>query len=65
MAKYISALGGIAALVIGIMCLFKWWEPEILAFLKAVLVMILIFGGLLALIAGINEIKDTSAQEEK
>lgn len=65
MGKYLSVLGGIVAVVIGIMCLFKWWEPEILAFLKAILVMVLIFGGLLALIAGISEIKDTSAQEEK
>ena len=42
----------------------RWWD-EVTIVAKAVLVAILIFGGLLAFFAGVGEIKDSSAQKQE
>jgi len=55
-------LGGIAAVVLGILGLIKWW----LLFLKALAVLvpfILLIGGMFAIIIGISSIKER--KEEK
>ena len=65
MSRYLSVLGGIIAIGLGILGLVRWWDPEMLYFFKGVLVIILIFGGLLAFIAGAAEIKDSSADKQK
>jgi hypothetical protein len=62
--KYLSVLGGIVAVAVGIFSLMSWWD-EVTIVSKAVLVVILIFGGLLAFFAGAGEIKDSAAEKQK
>ena len=60
-------LGGIVALVIGVIGLVVWWF-EFLRVLKGVVPIILVLGGALAIYLGIEDIKTTSASpapEEK
>ena len=64
MSKYLSVIGGLIAIVLGVVGLINWWEEYIVGFLKSGLVMILLLGGLLAVMAGIGEIKD-SLEEKK
>ncbi len=63
-SKYLSAIGGLIAIVLGVVGLVNWWEEYIVGFLKSGLVIILLLGGLLAVMAGIGEIKD-SLEEKK
>ena len=63
-SKYLSVIGGLIAIVLGVVGLINWWEEYIVGFLKSGLVMILLLGGLLAVMAGIGEIKD-SLEEKK
>ena len=65
MGKYLSVTGGIIAVVAGVWGAVQWWDPEMLGFLKACLVVTLILGGLLAFFAGAGEIKDTAAAEKQ
>ena len=63
-SKYLSIIGGLIAIVLGVVGLINWWEDYIVGFLKSGLVVILLFGGLLAVMAGIGEMKD-SLEEKK
>ena len=63
-SKYLSVIGGLIAIVLGVVGLVNWWEEYIVGFLKSGLVIILLLGGLLAVMAGIGEIKD-SLEEKK
>jgi len=63
-SKYLSVIGGLIAIVLGVVGLISWWEEYIVGFLKSGLVIILLLGGLLAVTAGIGEIKD-SLEEKK
>ena len=64
MSKYLSVVGGLVAIILGAVGLINWWEEYIVGFLKSGLVVILLLGGLLAVVAGIGEIKD-SLEEKK
>lgn len=64
MSKYLSVIGGLAAIILGVAGLVNWWEEYIAGFLKSGLVLVLLLGGVLALLAGIGEIKD-SLEEKK
>lgn len=64
MSKYLSVIGGLVAIVLGVAGLVSWWEEYVIGFLKSGLVLILLLGGLLAVFAGIGEIKD-SLEEKK
>jgi len=67
MGKYISVIGGLVAILLGLIGLIKWWDLFVRALLATV-PSILILGGLIALAAGISEIKDTvkpKKEEEK
>ncbi len=64
MSKYLSIIGGLIAIVLGVVGLINWWEEYIVGFLKSGLVVMLLFGGLLAVMAGIGEMKD-SLEEKK
>ena len=60
-------LGGIVALIIGVVGLVFWWF-EFLRILKGVVPIIFVLGGALAIYLGIEDIKTTSASpppEEK
>ncbi len=56
-------LGGIVALVIGIVGLIGWWADFVLI-LKGVIPILLVLGGALAIYLGIEEVKtETPAKE--
>jgi putative Mn2+ efflux pump MntP len=63
MGKYITVLGGIIAILIGVWGLISWWW-SFGELLKGSVPPIFILGGLAALFAGISEIKD-AAQAKK
>lgn len=67
MGKYVSVVGGLVAIFLGLVGLIRWLSLFVSA-LKATVPSILILGGLIALAAGISEIKDalkTKKEEEK
>jgi len=67
MGKYISVIGGLAAILLGLVGLVRWLGFFVSA-LKATVPSILILGGLIALAAGISELKDslkTKTEEKK
>lgn len=57
MAKYIGIITGSAVTLIGLIALIKWWD-NFLVLLKGTIPLFLIFGGIIAIIAGVSEIKD-------
>jgi len=67
MGKLVSIIGGTVAVVLGVVGLLSWWWSFV-ELIKGVLPCILILGGLIALMAGISEIKDaifTKKEEPK
>ncbi|MCM8765749.1 MAG: hypothetical protein NC920_02740 [Candidatus Omnitrophica bacterium] len=63
MGKYLAILGGLVSIILGILFLTpNWWWRDFLTVLKGGLPPMLIFGGLIALIAGIGEVKDAIAR---
>jgi uncharacterized membrane protein HdeD (DUF308 family) len=67
--KILSIVGGIIAILIGIILLFKWIKIFIIG-LQFCIVVGLLFGGLMALLFGLIEIRDARElkkmeQEEK
>ena len=56
-------LGGIVALVIGIVGLIGWWADFVLV-LKGVIPILLILGGALAIYLGIEEVKTATPAKE-
>ncbi len=63
MGKYITVLGGIISVLIGIWGITTWWW-SLAELLKGAVPPVLILGGLAAFFAGIGEIKD-SGKEKK
>ena len=64
MGKYISVIGGLVAIFLGLVGLIRWL-PLFLSALKATVPSILILGGLIALAAGVSEIKDSAKTKEE
>jgi len=64
MGKIISIIAGTAAVVLGLVALFSWWWSFV-EILKGAIPCILIAGGLIALLAGISEIKDTAIAKKE
>ncbi len=58
MGKYITVLGGLISIIVGIWGLISWWY-DFKILLKGSIPSILVLGGLAALFAGISEIKDS------
>jgi hypothetical protein len=58
MGKILSLSIGALVTLIGLILFFVWWY-EILFVLRAVVPLMLVFGGLIAVIAGLSELKDT------
>lgn len=58
----VALVGGIAALVLGLIALIGWWE-EFLWLLKGVIPPILLLGGALAAYLGAEEMKDKRRAE--
>jgi hypothetical protein len=57
-------LGGIVALIIGVVGLIAWWA-DFLEVLKGIIPIILILGGALATYLGIEEVKTTSSAKKE
>jgi hypothetical protein len=57
-------LGGIVALIIGIVGLIGWWADFVLV-LKGVIPVFLVLGGALAIYLGIEEVKTESPAKEE
>ena len=66
MGKYLSVIIGAIVALLGLWGLAGWWEDFLLVLRGSVPAM-LIFGGIIAVIAGISEIRDevASKKEEK
>lgn len=66
MGKVLSIVLGALAALVGLILLISWWG-WFLRGLMAVVPAMLIFGGIIALIAGVSEMKDAiqSKKEEK
>jgi len=60
MGKYVAILGGLVAMVGGVLLVaLVWWGPFI-TLVKGFIPPVLFFGGIIALIAGISSIKDVA-----
>ncbi len=66
MGKILSILGGALAILLGLWGIMSWWWSFV-ELLKGSIPCFLIMGGLIALLAGISELKDEIAakKEEK
>jgi len=64
MGKFIAILGGIIAIILGLWGIVVWWGDFALV-LKGTVPAFLILAGLIALIAGIGEVKDSIARKEE
>lgn len=54
---------GFGAIAVGLLGLIRWW-PLTVSFIKAALPLVLLMGGLVAVIAGAVEIRDPASPEE-
>ena len=57
MGKVLSLLIGAIVAVLGLILLIAWWY-EFLFVIRGVLPLILVFGGIIAIAAGLSELKD-------
>ena len=64
MGKVLTVIGGTVAVVLGVVLLLSWWG-WFLRGLMAVLPCMLILGGVVALMAGVSEIKDVLKEKKK
>ena len=64
MEKMAGIIGGGVAIILGLLGLIFWWDSFI-AILKGGIPVILLLGGIIVLVAGINEIKEIKQQEDK
>jgi hypothetical protein len=60
----VALIGGLAALLLGIIGIIGWWE-EFLWLLKGVIPLVLLLGGALATYLGLEEMKDKRRAEEE
>lgn len=66
MGKFLAIVGGLVSIILGIKFLTpSWWWRDFLILLKGGLPPVLIFGGLIALIAGVGEVKDAIARRKE
>lgn len=64
MGKYAGVIVGAIVALLGVIGLMNWWY-EFVSVLKATVPAMLIFGGIIAVIAGISEIKDELASKKE
>jgi hypothetical protein len=64
MGKFLGVTIGAIVAFIGLILLIAWWY-EFLFILRGSIPAILILGGLIALLAGISELKDTLKSKKK
>jgi len=64
MGKFLGIVIGAVALIIGVVLLRNWWY-EFTFVLRGAIPVILIFGSIIALLAGLAELKDTLKADKK
>lgn len=64
MGKFLSIIGGLVFSVAGVILLLAWW-PLFVKALMATVPAIFIIGGLVALVGGINELKESAGQKKE
>ncbi len=64
MGRYLSIIIGGVVTVLGLIGLARWWVAFILI-LKGSIPVMLIFGGVIAVIAGLSELKDEQASKKE
>ena len=64
MGKYASIIVGAIVALLGLIGFISWWG-SFLVVVKGTLPAMLIFGGIIAVIAGLSEMKDEAAAKEK
>ncbi len=60
MGKYVAIIGGLVAIVLGVWLLVAYWWLPFLTLVKGCIPPLLVFGGLIAIIAGVSSIKDAA-----
>jgi hypothetical protein len=64
MGKFMSIIIGAVVAVVGLIGLLRW-KAALLIMLKGTIPAILIFGGVIAVIAGLSELKDEMASKKE
>ncbi len=64
MNKMTSIVGGGVAAILGILGLIFWWD-SFMTILKGGIPIILLLGGIISLVAGISELKETSKPKKE
>ena len=64
MGKIASLIGGVVAVTLGVVLCFVFGSAFVLG-LQFTLILVLLFGGLIAAIAGFSEIKDSMAAKKE
>jgi hypothetical protein len=64
MGKYLSIIIGSLVAIIGLVGIIGWWS-DFLIVLKGSIPVMLVFGGVIAAIAGLSELRDATAGKEK
>ncbi|MCX6561660.1 MAG: hypothetical protein NTZ26_14240 [Candidatus Aminicenantes bacterium] len=60
MGKFLAIIGGLAAIVGGVLLVLFVWRAPFFWLVKGCIPPVLVFGGLIALIAGVSSIKDAA-----
>lgn len=60
MGKFLAIIGGLAAIVGGVLLIIFVWRGPFIYLVKGCIPPVLVFGGLIALIAGVSSIKDAA-----
>ena len=64
MGKYSSIIIGSCVAILGLIGVIAWWA-DALAIIKGSIPVILVFGGVIAVIAGLTELKDEVVRQSK
>ena len=63
MGKILSLVIGIVVTIVGFILLAMWWK-EFIFLLRIIIPVVMILGGVISIIAGMSEFKDTHKAEE-
>ena len=64
MGNMASIIGGVVAIILGLMGLIGWWDALVII-LKGAIPIFLLLGGTIALLAGISEMKASSKSKKE